>query len=109
MSERHLQIIGLKPEAKEEYIRLHHIVWPEVEARLSASSIENYTIFNHGDLLLGYFEYTGIDYAADMAAMAADPVTQQWWKLTDPCQQPLPDAAAAGKMWDDAVELWHLA
>ena len=26
-----------------------------------------------------------------MAAMAADPETQRWWKLTDAMQDPLPD------------------
>lgn len=106
---RHLQLIGLLPEHREEYLRLHQQVWPEVQARLRASHIENYTIFNHGDLLLGYFEYTGGDYAADMAAMAADPSTQDWWKLTDPCQQPLPEALAAGTQWFDAEEVWHLS
>lgn len=108
MRKRHLQIIGLKPEAREEYLRLHREVWPAVEARLKVSNFENYTIFNHGDTLYGYFEYTGTDYAADMAAMGDDPKTREWWKLTDPCQQPLPEAAAAGAMWSDAEEVYHL-
>jgi uroporphyrinogen decarboxylase len=29
--------------------------------------------------LFAYFEYHGTDYAADMAKMAADPKTQEWW------------------------------
>jgi|SRR6185312_10156799 len=107
MRERHLQVIGLRPEHREEYLRLHREVWPEVEARLKASNIENYSIFNHADTLYGYFEYTGTDYAADMAAMGDDPKTQEWWKLTDPCQQPLP-TAAPGTMWTDAEEVYHL-
>lgn len=109
MRQKHLQVIGLKPEHREEYLRLHREVWPEVEARLRASNLENYTIFNHGDLLLGYFEYTGTDFDADMAAMAADPATRQWWKLTDPCQQPLPSAIAAGKQWDDVEAVYELS
>ena len=31
------------------------------------------------------FEYVGEDYDADMEKMAADPVTQDWWKCTHPC------------------------
>jgi L-rhamnose mutarotase len=31
-----------------------------------------------GDLLFAYYEYTGDDYAADIAAIAADLTTQQW-------------------------------
>lgn len=108
MRDRHLQIIGIKADFKDEYLRLHDQVWPEVQARLRASNIENYSIFIHGELLLGYFEYIGTDYAADMSAMAADPATQQWWLLTDPCQQPLPAALAAGTMWEEATEIWHL-
>ena len=30
-----------------------------------------------------------LDFAADMARMAADPETQRWWKLTEPCQEPV--------------------
>ena len=43
-----------------------------------------------------------------MKKMAADPETQRWWKETDPCQQPLPDAAARGKIWSDAKEVFYL-
>ena len=38
--------------------------------------------------------------------MAADPETQRWWKETDPCQSPLPDAAAKGKIWSDTKEVY---
>jgi hypothetical protein len=43
-----------------------------------------------------------------MKKMAADPETQRWWKETDPCQSPLPDAAAKGKIWSDMKEVYHL-
>lgn len=109
MTERHLQVIRLKDEFREEYFRLHREVWPEVEARLRASNFENYTIFNLGDMLYGYFEYTGTDFAADSAAMGEDPMTQKWWTLTDPCQDRLPEAIAAGTNWADATEVYHLS
>ena len=67
------QIIGLKPDQIEVYERLHAAVWPEVLAMISACNIRNYSIFRHGELLFAYFEYTGNDYEADMAKMAADP------------------------------------
>ena len=44
------------------------------------------------------------DYEADMAQMAADPVTQAWWKLTDPCQQPV-ESAAEGEKWAEMEEV----
>jgi L-rhamnose mutarotase len=43
-----------------------------------------------------------------MKKMAADPETQRWWKETDPCQLPLPDAAATGKIWADTQEVYYL-
>ena len=105
---RHLQLVNVRPEKRAEYLELHANVWTEIEQRISASNITNYSIFVLGDHLASYFEYTGDDFAADMAAITADERTQEWWALTDPCQQPLPDAAA-GTLWVDAVEIWHLA
>lgn len=47
------------------------------------------------------------DFAGDMPAIAADPETQRWWKETDPCQIPLPDASSAGRIWSDAEEIFY--
>lgn len=105
--ERHSAAVRVRPERREEYLRLHQAVWPDVEARLTASNVSNYTIFRVGDLLIAYYEYTGTDHAADMARIAADPTTQKWWSLTDPCQEPLPEAAS-GAIWAEAEEVWHL-
>jgi L-rhamnose mutarotase len=73
------QLIGVKPEAIEEYERLHAQVWPEVLATLYACNVRNYTIFRHEQMLFAYFEYIGEDFAADTAKMAADPKTREWW------------------------------
>jgi len=75
----------LKPECIEEYIRLHAAAWPDVLATITECNIRNYSIFIKGDVLFAYFEYVGEDYHADMAKMAADPITQDWWKHTKPC------------------------
>ena len=100
-------IVGLKPEKAQEYLDLHAAVWPEVQQRLRDSNITNYSIFLRDGLLFAYYEYTGEDYAADMAAIAADEVTQQWWQLTDPCQEPLA-TAEPGQRWVEAVEVFRL-
>lgn len=100
-------VIRLRPEHRETYLQLHRTVWPAVEARLTASHFTNYTIFIHGDLLFAYYEYTGDDYAADSAAIAADPATQEWWTLTDPCQERL-DGTPEGEQWAPMTEVWHL-
>lgn len=75
----------LKPEMVDEYVRLHAAVWPDVLEMITACNMHNYSIFIDGTELFCYFEYTGEDYEADCAKMAADPRTQEWWALTDPC------------------------
>ena len=104
--QRHLLLIGVRQESRKRYLDLHAAVWPAVEERLRLSHITNYTIFIHGDLLLGYFEYSGDDLDADMALIAADPATQKWWELTDPCQVPL---NGTDHGWTAAREVWHLS
>ncbi len=55
--------------------------------------------------LFSYFEYTGNDFAADMAKMAADPATQHWWAVCKPCQQPLADRAP-DEWWANMEEVF---
>jgi L-rhamnose mutarotase len=50
-SRRFGQVIGVHPEHRQEYLRLHAAVWPEVEAALTRANVRNYTIFIHDDLL----------------------------------------------------------
>ena len=101
------QAIRVRPEAIEAYERLHAEPWEGVLATLRASNVRNYSIFRHGEVLFAYFEYTGDDYPADMARIAADPVTQAWWKLTDAMQEPY-DGRADGAWWLDLREVFHL-
>ena len=102
-------VIGLKPEHKEEYIRVHADVWPEVLERLRQSNITNYSIFlrEPENLMFAYWEYTGDDFEADNARIAADPVTQDWWKLCGPMQSPL-ESRSEGEWWAGMEEVFHL-
>ncbi len=99
-------VIRVRPEKLEEYRRLHAAVWPGVLATIRACNIRNYSIYYKDGFLFSYFEYTGSDYAADMQKMAADPNTQAWWKLTDPCQEPL-ETAKPGEWWASMEEFFH--
>ncbi|MTD13378.1 L-rhamnose mutarotase [Nakamurella sp. YIM 132087] len=100
-------VIRVRPEWEQRYRELHAAVPEGVLATLTAARITNYSIFLRDGLLFAYFEYLGEDWAADSARIAADPVTQEWWALTDPCQQPL-DSAGPGERWVDAEEVFHL-
>ena len=104
--QRYASLIGVKSEGIAEYERLHANTWPEVLATIHAANIRNYSIFRHGTQLFAYFEYVGDDYAADMARIAADPTTQEWWTHTDPLQEPLPDRQP-GEWWAAMREVFH--
>jgi L-rhamnose mutarotase len=103
---RYGMVIGVKPEKIEEYKKLHAAVWPEVLKMIKACNIRNYSIFLKDDKLFSYFEYAGDDFEADMNKMAADPVTQQWWDVCKPCQQPL-ETRAEGEWWAEMEEVFY--
>lgn len=101
-------VIGLKPEMVAEYKRLHAAVWPEILAKISECNITNYSIYlkEPENLMFAYFEYHGTDYAADMAAMAADEKTQEWWKVCSPMQAPF-ETRRPGEWWAQMEEVFH--
>lgn len=100
-------VIKVKPEKLKYYKELHANPWPEVNAMIKECNIQNYSIYYRDGLLFSYLEYTGADFEADMAKMAADPTTQKWWKETDPCQEPV-ETAKEGVWWADMEEVYHL-
>jgi len=104
-------VIGLRPEKIAEYKKLHAAVWPDVLKMIAHCHIRNYSIYlrqldDGRHYLFSYFEYTGKDFAADMAKMAADPTTQRWWSVCKPCQQPL-ENRAPDEWWAVMEEVFH--
>jgi len=106
--QRMAMMIGIKPETIAEYKRLHADAWPEILAMISRCNITNYSIYlrEPENLLFGYWEYTGSDFAADAAIMAADPKTKEWWAICMPMQTPL-DTRAEGEWWAMLPEVFH--
>jgi L-rhamnose mutarotase len=98
-------LIRLRAEYEERYIILHRHVFPEVAERIRKSNIRNYSIFFRDGILFSHLEYVGSDLAGDMAAMG-DPVTKEWWKLTEPMQIPL-KTREKGEWWAPATFLGH--
>jgi L-rhamnose mutarotase len=100
------QVIRVLPDQIEAYERLHADPWPGVTAAINAANTRNYSIYRHGELLFAYFEYVGEDFDADMKAMAADPVIQEWWARTDAMQDPFPERTP-GDWWLTIPEIFH--
>ena len=104
--QRYGSVIRLRPEKEAEYKRLHAAAWPGVLKMIHDCNIRNYSIYLKDGYLFSYLEYIGDDYQADMAQMALDPTTQEWWKLTDPCQEGLP-TRKPGEWWASMEEVFH--
>ena len=107
MVQRYGSVIKVAPGRLEEYKRLHAAVWDSVKKMIKECNLQNYSIYYKDGYLFSYYEYTGNDYAADMAKMAADPETQRWWPFCEPCQQPL-ESRAEGEWWATMEEVFHL-
>ena len=64
------------PGMLEEYVHRHVEIWPEMAAALRESGVTNYTIWNHGDELIGYYECPDLEAAERYKAQS--PVMQRW-------------------------------
>ena len=109
--QRYGSVIGVKEEKLAEYKKLHAAVWPEILSMIEQCNIRNYSIYLHqlddgNYYLFSYFEYIGDDFKADMAKMAADPMTQKWWDVCEPCQIPLKNRKE-GEWWATMEEVFH--
>ncbi|CAB4548110.1 unannotated protein [freshwater metagenome] len=100
-------VIQVSPESITEYEKIHADVWPGVLATLKKSNVSNYSIYRYENMLFSYMEYSGNDFEKDMAAIAADPTTQDWWKVTAPMQVPVAEVKD-GEWWHAIPEVFHL-
>jgi len=110
--QRYGSVVGVKDSKVARYRKLHAAVWPDVLAVIKLVNIRNYSIYlrklaDGRHYLFSYFEYTGTDFAADMARMGADQVTQRWWAECVPCLDLLPDHAPS-EVWSPMTEVFHL-
>ena len=103
---RYGMVLKLRPKKYKEYKRLHAAVWPGVLRMIKRCNIRNFSIYHKDGYLFSYFEYTGKDFEADMKRMAADPNTQRWWKVTDPCQIPQKNRKKS-EHWMTMREVFH--
>ena len=107
--QRMAMVIGVRPEKLAVYKELHANPWPEMNAALSAANIHNYSIYlrEPENLLFGYWEYSGTDFASDMKVLDGLAVSKKWLALTDPCQAKLP-TAGDNEWWSFMPEIFHL-
>jgi len=67
----------IRPGCKAEYVRRHNEIWPEMVEVLKAAGICNYSIFETGGELFGYYECAeGVAHAERV--QAESPVVARW-------------------------------
>lgn len=75
--ERYAWKATVKEGKREEYVKRHNEIWPELVKVLKEAGIYNYTIWNVQNELFGYYECEkGCDYAAKVQAQS--PVVDKW-------------------------------
>ena len=75
--ERYAWKAVVKEGCWEEYVRRHQAIWPELVELLKQAGICNYSIWNVGNELFGYYECAkGIDFAAK--TQAESPLVDKW-------------------------------
>lgn len=75
--ERYAWKATVKSGCLEEYCRRHDEIWEEMKAVLTEAGICNYSIWNVGNELFGYYECKyGAEYAARV--QAESPVVDKW-------------------------------
>ena len=76
MYERYAWKATVKEGCLEEYIRRHDAIWEELKALLKEAGICNYSIWNVGNELFGYYECDSVAEAARVQAQSE--VVDRW-------------------------------
>ena len=80
----------LKPDFKEEYIKRHNEIWPELVKLLRSEGIGNYSIFldEETSTLFAYQEQTGDSSSQDLGSTG---IVKKWWKYMADIMETNPD------------------
>jgi L-rhamnose mutarotase len=91
MTQRSAFVLNVRPDEVDAYVEAHRHVWPEMLEALRAAGIRNYTIFQAGLQMFGYFEADDIEHAA--AYLQAQEVSTRWQDaMAELLDQRVPDA-----------------
>ena len=88
--ERYAWKAKLKDGMLDEYRRRHDLIWQNMKDVLREAGICNYSIWNVGDELFGYYECKkGVEYAAKIQAASA--VVTMWNEYMSDVMEMEPD------------------
>lgn len=73
--------LKLREGKRDEYKKMHDEIWPELIEVLKEAKIQNYTIWNSGDDLFGYYEVPDVKHSNYV--LANSPVMERWNKVME--------------------------
>ncbi|MGB9591577.1 MAG: L-rhamnose mutarotase [Candidatus Kryptoniota bacterium] len=82
----------LKSGCKDEYIRRHKAIWPELKAVLTASGVRDYTIYldAESNTLFAVQSQYGEKSSQDLGE---NPIVRRWWKYMSDIMETNPDSS----------------
>ena len=80
----------LKAGCREEYIKRHNELWPELEKLLKESGVSNYSIFldSETNILFAVQNVAGNQGSQDIGSEA---IVQKWWRYMADIMETNPD------------------
>jgi len=69
-------VLPIQPDKVDEYVIAHANVWPEMCDAIQEAGIQNYSIYQYGNLAIGYLEAD--DVAASFEALGKTEVNARW-------------------------------
>jgi len=95
-------VLPIQPGKVDEYVVAHANVWPDMRDAISDSGIQNYTIYQYGNLAIGYLESD--DVAASFEALSKTDVNARWQEaMAGLLESKVDDDGPAG-----LTEIFHL-
>jgi len=74
----HAFTMQLKPGFEEEYKRRHDLIWPDLQALLNDSGIEEYHIFLD-EKSLKLFAFQKLKASHTTQGLPQNPIVKKWW------------------------------
>jgi L-rhamnose mutarotase len=80
----------LKPGQKDEYIRRHKMIWPELKSLLKETGIHEYSIFldEESNTL---FAFQNVEGTAGSQDLGRTEIVKKWWKYMSDIMDTNPD------------------
>lgn len=86
----------LKPGQKQEYIKRHNEIWPELAALLKEAGVSEYSIFLDEETNI-LFAFQKVSGAAGSQDLASKPIVQKWWDYMADLMEVNPDNSPVSK------------